>query len=132
MIRTDRSTFKYFLLTICTCGIYGFNFCCKMADDVNVICEGDGKETVSGAKLVLLTFCTCGIYGLIWNYSLANRLSENASRYGLTIKENGSSVIMWSTLGVLLCCSGPFVGFNIIIKNMNALASAYNKNTATN
>lgn len=128
MVETNRSLAKYIIFSILTCGIYGWIFLYNLAKDVNVICAGDGKETAGLLKLILLSLVTCGIYSYIWYYSLGNRLAENAPRYNLHFTENGTSVLLWMLFGVLLCGIGPFIGMNIIIKNTNALAYAYNTN----
>lgn len=69
---------------------------------------------------------TCGIYAWIWYYNLGNRMAENAPRYGLNFQENGTTILLWYVLGSCLCGIGPFVAMHIMIKNMNALAYAYN------
>lgn len=126
VVETNRSLITYILLTLITCGFYSLYFKYKLAIDVNIICEGDGKETAGLLKLILLSLVTCGIYAWIWDYSLGNRLAENAPRYGLQFHENGTSVLLWEIFGIVLCGVGPFVAMNIIINNMNALANAYN------
>lgn len=126
MVDANRSLLTYVLLSVVTCGIYSFYFLYKLAADVNVICEGDGKQTPGLLTYILLGFITCGIYTWIWDYSLGNRLAENAPRYGLQFSENGSTILLWKIFGVLLCGIGPFIAMNIIIKNTNALANAYN------
>jgi len=126
MVDNNRSLLTYIVLSVITCGIYGLYFLYKLALDVNTICNGDGKETAGLLKLILLTIVTCGIYSWYWYYSLGNRLAENAPRYGLNFVENGTTVLCWQLFGAFLCGIGPFVAMNIIIKNTNALATAYN------
>lgn len=125
-LQTDRSLGMYILLTIVTCGIYGYYFIYKMAKDVNTACEGDGKSTSGLAAFILLSIVTCGIYAWVWYYNLGNRLQSNAPRYGLNFTENGTSVLMWLIFGSLLCGIGQFIAMNILIKNSNALCAAYN------
>lgn len=125
-LQTDRSLGMYILLTIVTCGIYGYYFIYKMAKDVNTACEGDGKSTSGLAAFILLSIVTCGIYAWVWYYNLGNRLQSNAPRYGLHFTENGTSVLMWLIFGSLLCGIGQFIAMNILIKNSNALCAAYN------
>ena len=79
-------------------------------------------------KFILLSFITCGIYSWIWQYNLGNRLATNASRYGMSFQENGTTIIMWNLFGILLCGIGPFIAMNIIIKNTNSICMAYNRN----
>lgn len=125
-IKEDRSLVQYILLSIVTCGIYSYYFLYTMAQDANTVCAGDGKSTPGLVQFILLSVLTCGIYGWFWYYSLANRLAENAPRYGLTFTENGTTVLLWLILGVWLCGLGQFVAMNILINNMNRLAHAYN------
>ncbi|MBO6307704.1 MAG: DUF4234 domain-containing protein [Oribacterium sp.] len=126
-LKEDRSLLMYIVLTIVTCGIYSFFFIYKLAEDVNTACNGDGEETAGLVKYMLLSIITCGIYSLIWLYKLGNRLSANSYRYGLSIQENGTTILMWYVLGSFLCGIGPLVAWHILIKNINAICSAYNR-----
>lgn len=129
MVKQDRSFGTWFILTLITCGIYNLFFLHSLIKDVNTICEGDGKKTSGLLALILLGIVTCGIYTFWWYYSLGNRLSENADKFGLKFSENGTTILMWYLFGSLLCGIGPLIGFNIIIKNTNALAGGYNANS---
>lgn len=126
-LKTDRGLLVYIILTLITCGIYGYYFLYKMAQDVNIACEGDGETTAGLLQLILLSFVTCGIYAWIWYYKLGNRLAENAPRYGMSFQENGTTVLMWQLFGSLLCGIGPFIAMNILIKNTNKICEAYNQ-----
>lgn len=122
-----RSLLKLILLSIITCGIYGIIFWYSYSDDMNRVCQGDGKHTQNFIIVILLNFITCGIYGLIWYYGLGNRLSENAPRYGVSFQENGTTILLWIVVGSLLCGVGTFVAMHILIKNMNILGERYNQ-----
>lgn len=126
-LKTDRSLLMYIILSIITCGIYGYYFLYTMARDVNIACEGDGEQTSGLVAFILLSFITCGFYSYYWYYKLGNRLCANAPRYGMTFQENGTSVLMWCIFGLLLCGIGPFVAMNILIKNTNLICGAYNR-----
>ena len=126
-LATDRSLLTYIILSIVTCGIYGYYFLYKMAKDVNIACEGDSEKTAGLLQLIVLSIVTCGIYAWIWYYNLGNRLAKNASRYGMTFQENGTTVLMWQIFGAMLCGIGPFIAMNILIKNTNKICEAYNK-----
>lgn len=126
-LKTDRGLLVYIILTIITCGIYGYYFLYKMAKDVNIACEGDGEKTAGLLQFVVLSYITCGIYGMIWYYKLGNRLAENAPRYGMNFQENGTTVLMWQIFGIVLCGIGPFIAMSILIKNSNKICEAYNK-----
>ena len=90
------------------------------------VAEIDGDSTPGLAAFILLSFVTCGFYALYWYYKIGNRLQANAPRYGLMFQENGTTVLMWQIVGALLCGLGPIFAMNIIIKNTNAMATAYN------
>lgn len=126
-LQTDRSLIMYILLTIVTCGIYSYYFIYKMAQDVNTACEGDGDNTSGLLTFILLSYVTCGIYAIYWEYALGNRLAANAYRYGFSFQENGTTVLMWYLVGLLLCGLGPFIAMHILIKNTNAICMAYNQ-----
>ena len=126
-LKTDRGLFVYIILSIITCGIYGYYFLYSMAKDVNIACEGDGESTAGLLQFIILSFVTCGIYAWIWYYKLGNRLAENAPRYGMNFQENGTTVLMWQLFGALLCGIGPFIAMSILIKNTNKICNAYNQ-----
>ncbi len=126
-LRTDRDILMYVLLTIVTCGIYGYWYVYQMAKDANTICYADGDSTPELLIYILLSILTCGIYSYYWMYKLANRLQTNGPRYGIAIQEGGSDVLLWFVLGYFTCSLTSYVGMNIIIKNMNALSIAYNQ-----
>lgn len=125
-IQTDRSILVYIILSFITCGIYGFWFIYTIARDMNVMCSGDGDRTPGLGAYIGLSIVTCGIYNLWWVYKIGNRLAYNAPRYGLQFQENGTTVLMWYIVGIILCGLGPWIGMYIIIKNTNAMAAAYN------
>lgn len=127
MVNCNRSIITYILFNIITCGLYSFYFYYKLAEDVNIICNGDGQETAGLIKYLLLSFVTCGIYSWYWHYALGNRLADNAGRYGLSFSENGTTILLWQLFGALVCGIGPFIAMWIIIKNTNELAIAYNR-----
>lgn len=124
--RTNRSLLTYILLNFITCGIYGYIFIYGLANDVNDVCDGDGQKTGGLLAYLLLGFITCGIYDFIWWYKLCNRISVNGPRYGVTIQENGTTFLLWSLLGSLLCGVGPFIALHQVLRNMNTLCAAYN------
>ena len=126
-LKTDRSIGMYILLSIITCGFYGYYFQYSIARDVNQACEGDGENTSGLIAYILLCFITCGFYGVYWEYKLGNRLAQNGPRYGLQFQENGTSVLVWHLFGGLLCSLGIWVAMHILIKNTNRICQAYNE-----
>lgn len=126
-LRTDRSILIFVLLSIVTCGIYGLIFLYLLIQDVNTACEGDGEETPGFLLYLLLSVCTCGIYQFIWFYKLGNRLSNNCRRYGFSVSEDGTTVLLWMIFGYFLCGIGPFIAMNIVINQTNNVCMGYNR-----
>lgn len=126
-LKTDRDIAMYIILSIVTCGIYGYWFIYKLAQDANVVCANDGEETPGLLVYILLSIVTCGIYSYYWTYKLANRLQNNAPRYGITITEGGSDILLWLVLGYFSCSITVYIGMHILIKNMNSICAAYNQ-----
>ena len=122
----ERSLWKLILLSVVTCGIYSIYFWYQFDRDVNLICEGDGEQPMSYLLVVVLSVLTCSIFLWYWFYKQANRLQANARRYGMEIQENGTTVILWFLIGGWFFFVGIFVGYHILIKNINRLAEAYN------
>lgn len=123
----NRSFAMYLLLSIVTCGIYPIFFWYSFSQDVNRICNGDGKNTQNYLIVILLSIVTCGIYMFIWLYGVGNRLQENGPRYGVAISENGTSVLLWLIFGSLICGIGQFYAYYLLIKNINILGDRYNQ-----
>lgn len=132
LLKTDRNLILYIIFTILTCGIYAWYFIYMLAKDINIACDGDGESTPGLLAYIVLTIITCGLYSWYWLYKIGNRLANNAPRYGMQFQENGTTVIMWYVIGVLLCGLGSFVGMNIIIKNTNIICTAYNRANFSN
>ena len=126
-VQTDRSLIMYILLTLVTCGIYAYFFIYKLAEDTNEICFEDGESTPGLGMYILLSIVTCGFYSYYWLYKVQNRFCAAGVRYGISIVENGTTVLMWYIFGSLLCGIGAFVGMNIIITSANRLGNAYNQ-----
>ena len=58
-----RSVGLCIVLSIITCGIYGFYWLYCLNEDVNEITERPGT---SGGLVVVFSLITCGIYSLYW------------------------------------------------------------------
>jgi hypothetical protein len=74
-----RSLLTLILLSFITCGIYGIVFWYNYSDDMNKVCNGDGKQTQNYLIVFLLSFITCGIYPIVW-LSRGKSLARGTSR----------------------------------------------------
>ncbi len=126
----ERSFLMYFLLSIITCGIYPIIFFYKYTQDINIMCYGDGQESPNYIVVWLLSLVTCGIYSIIWQYIQANRLQIAGNKYGVSIVENGTTVLLWILLGSFLCGLGLIMVPYILIKNFNIVANSYNSGSS--
>ncbi len=127
MVEEKRSLGFLILMNIITCGFYSWYFYYKLANDMNIVCYGDGDETSDLTTYILFSILTCGFYSLYAYYKVGHRQAANAQRYNIQIQEDGTTVLIWLILGSWFFFVGYFVAMYIIIKNMNALAYAYNR-----
>ncbi len=125
-IREDRSLIILVLLSIVTCGIYSYWNIYSIAQDMNTMCDDD-QNTDGLLVYILLSFITCGFYSLYWEYKIGDRIAANAPRFGISVMENGTTILMWRVLGLLLCVIGTYYGEYLLLKNINVLAHAYNQ-----
>ena len=95
--------------------------------DINRACDGDGMTTTDYIIVIVLSIITCGIYGYIWMYQLGDRIYKNGPRYGLTISETGTTVLLWNIIGNIIGIGG-FLAAYFIINNSNYIFDRYNSN----
>jgi hypothetical protein len=127
-LKEDRSLLLYLLLTAITCGIYGYYFIYHLAKDINTACEGDGDLPVGGLGAYIgYSLLTCGVYSACWEYNLVERIRFNSPRYGFKMEDDGTTLLLWKTLGAALCGIGWFVAYYRIFKYANQLCAAYNQ-----
>lgn len=127
-----KSFWKYFGLSLITCGLYSIYFWHKYVQDINKICKNDGKESDDYFVVIFLSIITLGIYGLYWKYTQAERLYNAGKRYGVSIREKGSTVLIWTILGIITGSIGEFTAQYILIDNLNYIALRNNNTVAEN
>ena len=128
--REDRSLLTYVLLSLVTCGIYDLIFRWKLINDLNDVSSAkdpDGWKSPNLIVLILLTLVTCGIYSWYWIYQVGNTICRTGENYGERIDENGTTLLLWSLFGSLLCGAGIFVTYHLMLKNMNTICRRYNE-----
>ena len=64
-MKTNRSLLTLILLSIITFGIYALYFWSKYAEDMNIVCNGDGKHTRGILSRIIFSALTLGI-GSLW------------------------------------------------------------------
>lgn len=113
------------LLTIVTCGIYGYYFIYKATKDLNDLGGNDGGQ-MDPSMTILLTVVTCGFYQYYWYYKQGNRMQKLGAANEVKVDENGSSYLIWMILGVIVCGLGIYVAEYMFINNLNKLIEKYN------
>ncbi len=118
----QRKIAKYVLLQIVTLGLYGLFFWSDWTEDLNKICEDDGKESANYILVFILDIFTFGIYSFAWNYIHSERMYRIAPKYGIELKHGGSYILLLRLILFFL----PVVGTIEKLKLFNTLAVAYN------
>lgn len=70
LVSENRGIIKYIILSFITLGIYAWWYTHKLAQDMNVVCEGDGENTPGLLAYVLLSMVTLGLYSYWWQYKI--------------------------------------------------------------
>lgn len=123
---SEFSFMKYILLSIVTLGIYGIYTQYKFTKAINVICEGDQRESPNYFLVILLTVITLGVYGHYWIYTQARRLYEISPKYDCRLNDNAINVLLWNTFGSFITI-GQFVAWYKLFKMINELIEQYNR-----
>ena len=125
MMRTDRSLGKLIVLSILTLGIYNIIFWYQFSEDMNVVCNGDGKHTPSLVERVIFSLLTFGIYDLVWMYGVGERIYYNCQKKRIVSNTSGTSILLWQLAGALILV-GPFVAAYQMIEGLNDICKVFN------
>ncbi len=118
-LKANRNFLLYIFLSIITCGIYALFFWNSYTKDLNKVCN-DGQNAPNSLIVFILSILTCGIYYLCWIYKNANRIKEAGNRFNVMVHENGTNMILWSTIGAILTVGiGFFIAQYFMISNLN-------------
>ncbi len=92
----EKNIIVQIILTLVTCGVYGFFWLASMGDEIAEICPEE--YNTRGWTVVLYTLLTCGIYSLIWTYQAGKMLAKvNANK-----TDNSVLYIVLSCVGLQL------------------------------
>jgi len=117
------SFWKFLLLTMITCGIYGLYYMYKWTEDTNRLSQGVYKPSMNYLLVFLLGLVTCGIYPLIWTYQQGERLKVVGDANGIKINETGVHHLL---ITLLLGSIGGIISTCIFFSNTNRLSGVYN------
>lgn len=118
-----RSIVAFILLSVVTLGIYPLISMSIMTDEINSVCEGDGRQQMSYILAWLLGIITLGIYPIYWIYTAISRLEDNEYRYRgyVKVSHSASSFLIWYLLGFLIAI-GPLVAMCFFLDDVNQFA----------
>lgn len=126
-LKTNRGIIKLWFFSLITLGIYGLVFISRLAKDLNIACEYDGKRTRGLIGLILLGIITFGVYSIVWQLSIISRIDYGANHYGVKSSTSITSYILWHTLGALILV-GPIIANVKLWRTTNRVCQAYNSN----
>ena len=83
----ERNIALCIVLSIITCGIYGFYWMIVLTDDT-VYASNRKLYSTSGGVAFLLTLITCGIYGFYWDYQIGKSINQAQQDKNIPASDN--------------------------------------------
>lgn len=102
------------ILSIVTCGIYGWYWIYKLTEDVNKL-TGDPNAT-SGGMVILLSIITCNIYMWYWLYKQGDAIDQVKASRGLPSGNSGILYLILAIFGL------GIVSYALMQNELNQLA----------
>ncbi len=93
-----REIWLCIVLSIVTCGIYGFYWMYKINDEINYLAN-DASAT-SGGMVIVLALVTCGIYTWYWMYKMGDQLDIASTANGLPAQSRGIIYLLLTFFGL--------------------------------
>lgn len=93
------------VLSIVTCGIYGWVWIYRMTEDAGFLTN---DKEFSGTKAVLFGLLTCGIYNIYWAYKMGEKIEESKKKISLPVED-------YATLYLILAVANYFCGITNLI-----------------
>ena len=104
----QRSVGIAILLSIITCGIYGFYWRIMLNDETNYV-SGHQLDGTSGGVEFLLTLVTCGSYGYYWCYKQGEKLNEAKMQRGIMVDSSASVLYLILSIDGLIIVSSSIM-----------------------
>ncbi len=89
----NRDIVTSVILTVITCGFYGFYWLSELTDDCG---DASGDHSISGGMSVLLWLITCGIYSWYWSYQMGKRIRVAQEKRHLPVTDNSTLYLIFS------------------------------------
>lgn len=126
-LKTNRGLFKFILLSILTCGIYGLVVMSVASNDINTVASRyDGRRTTHYCLMAFVfSWLTLGIAPFVWYHKISARMGKELTRRGMNYSFGAGTFWGWYILGSFIGI-GPLVYTHKFLKAMNLLCSHYN------
>ena len=102
------------ILSIVTCGIYGFYWMYCLTEDTNA---ASGDHSMSGGLSVVLSIVTCGIYGIYWAYKMGQNLRAAKEARGLPAEDRAVIFLVLAIFGLQI------VNYALMQDELNKMAN---------
>ena len=133
LLKTNRSSLAFWLLSILTFGIYGLVIMADISSDINTIASRyDGKKTMNYALLFLVSLLLALlplvliVAHCVWFHRICSRIGTELCRRGIGYGFGAADYWIWGILGVFIFV-GPFIFTYRLLKAMNLLSAHYNQ-----
>jgi hypothetical protein len=87
----ERNIAVCVILSLVTCGIYGYYWIYKLNEEINQL---SGVQGTSGGMVILFDIISCGFYNWYWMYRMGERVDI------MKHDENGSSHVIYLVLAI--------------------------------
>ena len=112
-----RDPLMVLLLSIVTCGLYGWYWIWVTTDEIN---KSLGEERMNAVLLLIITLVTCGLGGIYWLYLIDKSLVDLGQRNQIAFN---SSFVMW----LVLCFIGGIGWYLAMFQTQTFLNSLWQK-----
>lgn len=96
----QRSIPVCIILSLVTCGIYGFYWFITLTEEINSTANRPGET--SGGICFLLTLVTCGIYGIYWGYKMGEKVDAIRAERGVATGNLPILYLVLNLFGLLI------------------------------
>ncbi len=101
------------ILTIITCGIYGWYWFVCLTNETNTLSHHE--EDAPGGVALILSIITCNIYGIYWAYKMGTKLDQAKVDHGLLASSSGVVYLILQLFGLQI------IGLALMQNEINTL-----------
>ena len=126
-LRTDRSMWKFMILSILTLGIYSIFFFIPFSYDLDKVDpKRERGRTMNYFFAYILSLFTFSIVIIAWHHQIASRIEEAMKRRKINYDFSTNDFWAWYLFGSFILI-GPFIYLHKLCTAMNLLCQSYNE-----